>query len=175
MDVLIKEFLTREGTSWKKVTKPDNMTQEVFDNLFGSRGVITRFRDGIIDGEYHIVGASTLVFDKTLGEMGIAGETDLIAIDAKGNFNIIDVKALTKDKWTKFHADVRLKRKISTLTKEGKTEDEINADEEVIKLKKDAFSSKKQYFRLQQSIYRNLFFNMTGVLHKRIGLLQLEV
>ena len=175
MDVLIKEFLTREGTSWKKVTKPDNMTQEVFDNLFGSRGVITRFRDSIIDGEYYIVGASTLVFDKTLGEMGIAGETDLIAIDAKGNFNIIDVKALTKDKWDVFHGDVRYKKRVAKLTKEGLTEEEIAKDKDVITYGKEKFKSKKQYFRLQQSIYRNLFFNMTGILPKRIGLLPIEV
>lgn len=175
MDVLIKEFLTREGASWKKVTKPDNMTQEVFDNLFGSRGVITRFRDSIIDGEYYIVGASTLVFDKTLGEMGIAGETDLIAIDAKGNFNIIDVKALTKDKWDVFHGDVRYKKRVAKLTKEGLTEEEIAKDKDVITYGKEKFKSKKQYFRLQQSIYRNLFFNMTGILPKRIGLLPIEV
>jgi hypothetical protein len=175
MDVLIKEFLTREGTGWKKLTKPDNMTQEVFDNLFGTRGIITRFRDGIIDGKYMIVGASTLVFDKTLGERGIAGETDLIAIDDQGNFNIIDVKALTNDKWKAFDGDIRLKERIDELTKEGKSQDEIDNDAKVIEAKKDAFKSKKKYFSLQQSIYRNLFFNMTGIMPKEIGLLPIEV
>ena len=175
MDVMIKTFLTREGTGWKKLDKPDNMPQAVFDNLFGTRGFITRFRDTMIDGNFMIIGASTLLFDKTIGENGLAGETDLIAIDADGNFNIIDIKALTKDKWDVFHGDVRYKKRVSKLTKEGATEEEIAKDEEVIKYSKEAFKTKKTYFRLQQSIYRNLFYNMTGQMPKRIGLLPIEV
>jgi len=175
MDVMIKTFLTREGTGWKKLDKPDNMPQEVFDNIFGKRGFITRFRDTMIDGDYMIIGASTLLFDKTIGDNGLAGETDLIAIDADGNFNIIDIKALTKDKWDTFHGEVRYKKRVAKLTKEGATEQEIAQDEDVIKYGKEAFKSKKKYFRLQQSIYRNLFYNMTGIMPKRIGLLPIEV
>jgi len=88
IDNLIKDFLTREGLTFKKVEKPEKMSQKAFDALFGDQGVITRFRDGIIDGDYMVVGASDMVFDKELFENGLVGETDLIAINADGDFNI---------------------------------------------------------------------------------------
>lgn len=175
IDNLIKDFLTREGLTFKKVEKPEKMSQKAFDALFGDQGVITRFRDGIIDGDYMVVGASDMVFDKELFENGLVGETDLIAINADGDFNIIDVKALKKGSWDKFDADTKLEEKINQLTKEGVSEEDIEKDADVVKLRKDAKFSKKQYFRLQQSIYRNLFYNMTGMMPKRIGLMPLEV
>lgn len=175
LDYLVKDFLTREGLGWKKVDKPDKMSQEAFDNLFGRNGVLTRFREELIDGGFIIIGASTLVFDKSLYENGLVGETDLIAVNDKGEFNIIDVKALKKGTWDKFDADIQLETKIKELEKEGLTAKEIDKNEEIVSLRKAVFSSKKQYFRLQQSVYRNLFFNMTGVMPKRIGLLPVQV
>lgn len=175
IDNLIKDFLTREGLTFKKVEKPEKMSQKAFDALFGDQGVITRFRDGIIDGDYMVVGASDMVFDKSLFENGLVGETDLIAINADGDFNIIDVKALKKGSWDKFDADTKLEEKINQLTEDGVSEEDIEKDADVVKLRKDAKWSKKQYFRLQQSIYRNLFYNMTGIMPKRIGLMPLEV
>ena len=175
IDDLIKDFLTREGLTFKKVEKPEKMSQKAFDALFGDQGVITRFRDGIIDGDYMVVGASDMVFDKELFENGLVGETDLIAINADGDFNIIDVKALKKGSWDKFDADTQLEEKINALTEEGVSEEDIEKNADVVKLRKDAKFSKKQYFRLQQSIYRNLFYNMTGMMPKRIGLMPLEV
>ena len=175
IDVLIKDFLTREGLQFKKIVKPEKMSQEAFDSLFGDRGIITNFRDGIIDGKFMIVGASDMLFDKSLFENGLVGETDLISISADGNFNIIDVKALLGTNWSRITAENNLEKLTAKLTEEGKTETEINNNEDVIKLKKDSKFSKKLYFRIQQSIYRNLFYNMTGIMPERISLLPIEV
>ena len=175
IDVLIKDFLTREGLQFKKIVKPEKMSQEAFDSLFGDRGIITNFRYGIIDGKFMIVGASDMLFDKSLFENGLVGETDLIAISADGNFSIIDVKALLGKNWSRITAENNLEKLTAKLTEEGKTETEINNNEDVIKLKKDSKFSKKLYFRIQQSIYRNLFYNMTGIMPERISLLPIEV
>jgi hypothetical protein len=181
LDDMIKDFLTREGTSFKKVTKPEKMSQQAFESLFGTKGILTLFRDGIIDGDYMVIGASDMLFDKELFENGLVGETDLIAINAKGEFNIIDVKALNEGTWDRFDPVYALDKLKEKLTKERKTEQEIEQDKKIIKLKsiinsKDESTwSKKQYFRIQQSLYRNLFFNMTGMMPSQIGLLPIQV
>lgn len=184
IDDMIKDFLTREGTSFKKVTKPEKMSQQAFESLFGDKGILTSFRDGIIDGDYMVIGASDMLFDKELFENGLVGETDLIAINTKGEFNIIDVKALNKGSWDRFNSDTKLTELKEKLTKEAQNEQlksgyynekEIEENEEVITLTEESKWSKKQYFRIQQSLYRNLFFNMTGIMPSQIGLLPIEV
>ena len=175
LDVLIKDFLTREGLQFKKIVKPEKMSQNAFDSLFGDRGIITNFRDGVIDGKYMIVSASDMLFDKSLFENGLVGETDLIAISAEGKFSIIDVKALLGKSWKSIIAENNLEELKTKLNNEGKTEAEINSNADVVKLKDSSKYSKKLYFRIQQSIYRNLFYNMTGIMPERISLLPIEV
>ncbi|MEX0595778.1 MAG: hypothetical protein WD512_04690, partial [Candidatus Paceibacterota bacterium] len=175
IDNLIKDFLTREGINFKKITRPEKMSQKAFDALFGAQGVITKFRDGVIDGDYIVIGASDMLFDKSLFENGLVGETDLIAIDADGNFSIIDVKALQGDSWKRFAADLKLEELTDDLIKKGVSEEDIEKNVEIIDLKRKAAYSKRQYFRIQQSLYRNLFYNMTGIMPLRIGLLPLDV
>jgi len=175
LDDLIKDFLTREGLFFKKISKPEKMSQRAYDSLFGTTGVITKFRDGIIDGNYKVVGASDLLFDTDLLDSGLVGETDLIAINADGDFEIIDVKALGKGSWQIFNADTELNALKKKLQKENVSDEDIANDPEVIKLEKSVLKSKKQYFRIQQSIYRNLFYNMTGLMPKRIGLMAIQV
>ena len=175
LDDLIKDFLTREGINFKEITKPEKMSKKAFDNLFGKNGFIRKFRDGIIDGDYIIVGAGDLVFDKTLFENGIVGETDLVAINTRGEVQIIDIKALGSGSWKIFNSDLELNRKINELKKKGLTEQDIERDSEVAKIKENLLKSKKQYFRIQQSIYRNLIWRMTGIKPTRIGLMGIEV
>ena len=175
IDDLIKDFLTREGTSFKEITKPEKMSKRAFDNLFGKNGVIRKFRDGIIDGDYIIVGAGDLVFDKTLFENGIVGETDLVAINTRGELQIIDIKALGSGSWAIFNSDLELNKKINALKKQGLTDQEIEKDSDVALIKRNLLKSKKQYYRIQQSIYRNLIWRMTGIKPTRIGLMALEV
>tara|TARA_R100000655_G_scaffold20076_5_gene41625 strand:- start:3484 stop:10719 length:7236 start_codon:yes stop_codon:yes gene_type:complete len=168
IDELLKDFLTREGTGFKQITRPDNISEEAFDQLFGKRGILTEFRDGMIDGEFTIVGTGNLVFDKETLRNGIVGETDLIAVNSDGEFMIVDLKAAGINTWRNFNKKEDLEAAEAKLTEEGKTE-------ELEKLKRDALRSKKDYFRLQQSLYRNLFYNMSGIMPKRIGLLPIEI
>jgi hypothetical protein len=72
------------------------------------------------------------VFDKDLGENGLAGEMDLLVVDAEGNLSIIDIKTAQKATWDNFNTD----------------------DPEKF--------SKKYAYSVQQTIYRNLLFNMLG-------------
>ena len=175
LDDLIKDFLTRDGINFKEITKPEKVSKKAFDNMFGKNGFIRKFRDGIIDGDYIIVGAGDLVFDKTLFENGIVGETDLVAINTRGEVQIIDIKALGSGSWKIFNSDLELNRKINELKKKGLTEQDIERDSEVAKIKENLLKSKKQYFRIQQSIYRNLIWRMTGIKPTRIGLMGIEV
>lgn len=180
LDDLIKDFLTFEGADFKKITKPEKVSQEAFDALFstvrGKEGIITRFRDGVIDGSYVIIGASDLLFDKSLFENGLVGETDLIAINENGDFEIIDVKALGKSTWDAFDADTKLDMLKEKLKADGLSDQEIIDNKDVKKLNKTLIErSQKLYYRLQQSVYANLFYNMTGIMPKRISLLPIEV
>jgi hypothetical protein len=179
LDDLIKDFLTFEGTDFKRITKPEKMSKEAFDALFsttpGKEGIITRFRDGVIDGEYVVVGASDLLFDKSVFENGLVGETDLIAINKNGDFEIIDVKALGASSWKTFNADIQLENKIQELRNEGLSDEDIEKSNEIKKLRKSVTFSRKPYFEIQQSLYANLFYNMTGIMPKRISLLGIEV
>jgi hypothetical protein len=164
------------------------MTQEAFDALFGDKGVITEFRDGMIDGEFFLLSNNLNVFDSSLLDTGLAGAMDIVAIDKDGNFFIVDIKTSTKENWDKFDSEYLYKIKegetLADIAKKYKTTEEklreINADDQLftpgntIFVASDA-NSKKLYFRLQQSIYRNLFYNMTGEMPSKIGLLPIEI
>lgn len=115
------------------------MSQGAFDSLFGQEnstgqkdGILTLIKDNVIDGIYTVYANNLNVFDKDLGETGLAGEMDLLVVDNKGNLSIIDIKTAQKATWTNFN-----------------TEDP------------NSFS-KKYGYRTQQTIYRNLLYNMTG-------------
>ncbi len=189
IDVLIRDFFTLDPeTGFKKITKPANMTQEAFDALFGDKGIITEFRDGMIDGEFFLLSNNLNVFDSSLLDTGLAGAMDIVAIDKDGNFFIVDIKTSTKENWDKFDTEYLYKVKegetIEDIAKKYKTTveklRELNADEQTfapgstIFVASDA-NSKKLYFRLQQSIYRNLFYNMSGEMPSKIGLLPIEI
>ena len=117
--------------------KPEKMSQEAYDNLFGEKGVITEIQDRVRDGRYTIFSSDAMVFDSTLtpyDEAGVIGAMDLIVFDNETNkIGIIDIKTGQEKNWTDFNNP------------------------------KSKFSKKLNY-RLQQSIYRALLFNMTGEL-----------
>lgn len=157
VDTTSKDFFTREGAGFKKPVRPDNMSEEAFEQLYGRNGIITKFRDRMIDGEFQIIGTSDILFDK---ELGIAGESDLIAVNSEGQFMIIDIKALTENSWKNYNVGRQRARLKQTLRDQGLSEEEINEHEDVKKLT-DKYSQ-RNYFRYQQSMYRNLFYRMTG-------------
>ena len=110
VDELIRKFLTLdsgsgEGFAEVKYTGTidingvdykvsDFMSQKAFNRLFGPGGIVSSIRSKMIDGEFVLFPENLLVFDKTLG---ITGEIDLLAVNAKGEIMIIDIK--TSKKW----------------------------------------------------------------------------
>lgn len=148
IDGLIRDFLTPavgNATGFKEVKwNPDIMSKEAFDALFHpASGIVSKFRQGMIDGQYMVLSENVKVFDKTLRDRGITGEMDLLAIDKDGNVMIIDIKTGKLKNWEQFG--------------------------------KGTLGDKQTYFRAQQSIYRNLFYNMSGIMPTEIGLLPLAI
>jgi hypothetical protein len=146
IDELIRVFLTPAvgATGFMEVKwNKDQMSKDAFDALFGTLGVISKFRNGIIDGQYQILSENVTVFDKSLRENGITGVMDLLAVDKDGNVKIVDIKTGKESNWKDFGT--------------GSEYD------------------KETNYRAQQSIYRNLFYNMTGIMPISIGLMPLAI
>jgi hypothetical protein len=130
-------FRINANNQFEVPAKPEKMSQEAYDNLFGEKGVITEIQDRVRDGRYTIFSSDAMVFDSTLtpyDEAGVIGAMDLIVFDNETNrIGIIDIKTGQEKNWTDFNNP------------------------------KSKFSKKLNY-RLQQSMYRALLFNMTGEL-----------
>jgi len=124
--------LIRDVFNGNKLVKPAEMSELAFKQLFGFDGIITLIKDEVLDGKYMVYANNLNVFDKNLGENGLAGEMDLLVVDADGNISIIDIKTSTEKTWSNFN-----------------TED-------------PGKFSKKYNYSVQQTIYRNLLYNMTG-------------
>ena len=148
IDDLTRQFLTpkKEG-GFVEIVKPDNMSQEAFDNLYGPAGIITKVRDQLIDGKYMLLTQNFVMFDATLRENGVAGELDILAIEVDeetGDYKlaIIDIKTSKKTNWEAWGEETLRDNKLK--------------------------------YRAQLSIYANLLYNMTG-LEVDIRLLPIEV
>ena len=148
IDDLTRQFLTpkKEG-GFVEIVKPDNMSQEAFDNLYGPAGIITKVRDQLIDGKYMLLTQNFVMFDATLRENGVAGELDILAIEVDeetGDYKlaIIDIKTSKKRNWEDWGEETLRDNKLK--------------------------------YRAQLSIYANLLYNMTG-LEVAIKLLPIEV
>ena len=190
VDDMIRDFLIG-----KEPTLPSYMTKNhpAYISLFGEKGIITEIRDGVLDGRYTILSDHVKVFDRNLGPkvdgkpLGLAGEVDLIFIDNNtGEIEIVDIKTAKKANWTYFNIDQVIKGlKVKLNEANKKLEAETNEKKKKT-LEKDVASiqadldkaeakwSKKLNYRIQQTIYRNLIYRMTGKMPKNIKLLPLE-
>lgn len=122
----------------------DVMSKQAFDALFKTgSGIVSKIRQGVIDGKWQILSENVLLFDENLLEHGITGEIDLLAVDTEGNVKIIDIKTGKSGTWSRFGTGEKFDKEI--------------------------------YFRAQQSIYSDLFYNMSGINVSSIGLLPLEI
>ena len=122
----------------------DVMSKQAFDALFKTgSGIVSKIRQGVIDGKWQILSENVLLFDKNLLEHGITGEIDLLAVDTEGNVKIIDIKTGKSGTWSRFGTGEKF--------------------------------DKETYFRAQQSIYSDLFYNMSGINVSSIGLLPLQI
>lgn len=163
VDGLIRIFLTPNAATASKFSEfnynstvelkgrqikiSDVMSRKAFDKLFGpvtttsQGGIITKFRLGIVDGTYTILSENVKLFDKSLRDgRGVTGEVDLLLIKEDGSVAIVDIK-------TKKVKEVK-GQQVSGWKDFGNPE---------------ALYESSTYFRAQQSIYANLFYNNTGI------------
>lgn len=191
VDDMIREYL-----AFREPTLPSYMTKNhpVYLALFGPQGIIQEIRDGVVEGKYTILSDHVKVFDRNLGPkdatgkpMGLAGETDLIFIDNNtGEIDIIDIKTAKPNNWTFWNIDKTIKAsEIKLEEAKKKLEAETNAKKKSLiekdiaaieaQLVKDrAKWSNKLKYSIQQTIYRNLIYRMTGKMPRAIKLLPLQ-
>lgn len=93
----IIDELTKKYFSGEKV-KPNlnEISQEAFDSLYGRNGIYQSIKDYIDTGDFIVVANGLVVYDE---EANAAGEIDLLLVDKKGNFTIVDIKTGEKTKW----------------------------------------------------------------------------
>jgi len=192
VDDMIRDFLL-----FKEPNLPSYMTKNhpAYMALFGSTGIITELRDKVLEGKWTILSDHVKVFDRSLGPkdengkpMGLAGEVDLIYIDNEtGEIEIIDIKTAKPQNWTYWDADKQLKAlEIKLEQKQKELADKSNAnrvtfikkdiedlEEKIVSAKKKW--SKKLNYSIQQTIYRNLIYRMTGKMPRAIKILPLSV
>jgi hypothetical protein len=191
-DAMIRDFL-----EFKTPELPEGMTENssVYKALFGPRGIITELRDSALDGEFTFIANYIKVFDKELGPLdengnpkGLAGEMDILMVNnTTGELMILDIKTGKKSNWDFFNIDEEkaAKKTILDNLKQQREESEDPAkqkelDKKIEKAEDDYAKvegkfSKKLNYSIQQTIYRNLFYRMTGILPTRIALLPIEV
>ncbi len=191
-DSMIRDFL-----EFQTPKLPEGMTENssVYKALFGPRGIITELRDSALDGEFTFIANYIKVFDKELGPLdengkprGLAGEMDILMVNnTTGELMILDIKTGKKSNWDFFNIDDEkaAKKSILDTLKQQREEAEEPAKQKELDKKiekaEDDYSkvegkfSKKLNYSIQQTIYRNLFYRMTGILPTRIALLPIEV
>lgn len=82
------DSIVRDIFSNKTPEKPANMTQEAFDSMVKQ---MTAWRDFQVAKGWTFYANNLVVFGNINGER-VAGELDVLAIDPKGNFHILDMK-----------------------------------------------------------------------------------
>jgi hypothetical protein len=192
----IVDDMIRDYLNFREPTLPSYMTKNhpVYLALFGPKGIISEIRDGVLEGKYTILSDHVKVFDRNLGPkdsvgkaMGLAGETDLIFIDNNtGEIEIVDIKTAKPNNWTFWNIDEKIKadeiklkeanRKLEAETnakKKALIQKDIDALETQLTKDKAKWSNKLKY-SIQQTIYRNLIYRMTGKMPKAIKLLPLQ-
>lgn len=85
VDSVIRHFFTSNDTP----VKPDNMSEKAFTDLIAS---LTEIRSNIeVRGERFLTN-NIVLFQKYQDGTRVAGEVDILSVDADGNFRIYDVK-----------------------------------------------------------------------------------
>jgi hypothetical protein len=192
IDAMIRDYL-----EFNTPTLPEGMTENsaVYKSLFGPRGIITEIRDLALDGDITFLANYVKVFDKELGPLdengkpiGLAGEMDVLMVNnTTGEYTILDIKTGKQSNWDFFNVDEDkiAKKSILDNLKQQREESEDPAKQKELDKKiekaEDEYAkiegkfSKKLNYSIQQTIYRNLFYRMTGIMPSKIALLPIEV
>jgi len=114
----------------KPVFDPKKITKEAFDALYGDNGLFQIVQQWIDTNDLIIVSKGLVVYDK---QAKVAGEIDLLLVNKKGEFFIVDLKTGSKAKWEDYNTP-------------GKAD-----------------YQKKIENTYQQGAYVNLLYNMFGI------------
>ena len=85
VDSIIRSFFTSDA----EIVRPDNMTEEAFNSLLTS---LTGIKKNIEDKGEKFLTNNIVLYHKFENGERIAGEVDILSVDANGNFKIYDVK-----------------------------------------------------------------------------------
>lgn len=130
VDGVIRHFFT----SNEMPTKPDNMTERAFSDLITT---LTEIRSNIEARGERFLANNIVLFHKYPDGTRVAGEVDILSVDANGNFRIYDVKT---SKYS-FH----------DFEQNGRVVNYFNNASSFQKM------SSRDYYTLQLSAYKNLF------------------
>ena len=78
----------------------DEISQEAFDSLYGRNGIYKSIKNYIDKNDLIVVANGLIVYDE---DANVAGEIDLLVVDRKGNFQIIDIKTGEAAKWAGYN------------------------------------------------------------------------
>jgi hypothetical protein len=93
--------LTKKYFSGEKVQPNlDEISQEAFDSLYGRNGIYKSIKNYIDKNDLIVVANGLIVYDE---DANVAGEIDLLVVDRKGNFQIIDIKTGEAAKWAGYN------------------------------------------------------------------------
>ena len=131
VDSVIRNFFTSNDTP----VKPDNMSEKAFTDLISS---LTEIRSNIEARGERFLTNNVVLFQKYADGTRVAGEVDILSVDADGNFRIYDVKTSRYS----FH---------------DFTDKYGNRVNYFINPSATQRMSAKDYYTLQLSAYKNLF------------------
>lgn len=131
VDSVIRNFFTSNDTP----VKPDNMSKKAFTDLIAS---LTEIRSNIEARGERFLTNNIVLFQKYADGTRVAGEVDILSVDADGNFRIYDVKT---SRYSFYDFTDRYGHRVNYFTSPSATQR----------------MSAKDYYTLQLSAYKNLF------------------
>lgn len=131
VDSMIRNFFTSNDTP----VKPDNMSEKAFTDLIAS---LTEIRSNIEARGERFLTNNIVLFQKYADGTRVAGEVDILSVDADGNFRIYDVKT---SRYSFYDFTDRYGHRVNYFTSPSATQR----------------MSAKDYYTLQLSAYKNLF------------------
>lgn len=131
VDSVIRNFFTSNDTP----VKPDNMSEKAFTDLIAS---LTEIRSNIEARGERFLTNNIVLFQKYADGTRVAGEVDILSVDADGNFRIYDVKT---SRYSFYDFTDRYGHRVNYFTNPSATQR----------------MSAKDYYTLQLSAYKNLF------------------
>lgn len=131
VDSVIRNFFTSNDTP----VKPDNISEKAFTDLITS---LTEIRSNIEARGERFLTNNIVLFQKYPDGTRVAGEVDILSVDADGNFRIYDVKT---SRYSFYDFTDRYGNRVNYFLNPSATQK----------------MSAKDYYTLQLSAYKNLF------------------